>query len=445
MGVICHGQSPDTEKEITRANPPIFLDKKYLDKIILIQKKYKSYNSRKKNIISNISKIKKELEFKKLINFNKILECKSEQYYNFLILSKKIIPFEELIKNNKKIQKKILSLKNNSFSFPYHVSISENKIYKGNWSLNKNFNGFGEYFEFNIEKNIDSKTEGIFEEGALNGLGRIFLSNEEYLIGEFIFNKLNGLGEYHRNDGSIYRGSFFDGLPQGNGEEIFQNESSFKGFYLAGKKKHGKFMWKNGNYYLGDFCDDLFHGYGIYKWGEDRTYEGYWRLGKMEGKGKLKLKDGSYYDGEFKQGKKWGNGLYLWNKDKYYEGFWKNDKQNGFGLYYKNGKKIKGYWVDGKLMASYGDNNIYLSPEHKNNKTMEIIKNIKSEEFNNRLLFSGDTDKYQTIKSIKSEYQDPNNRHRKFMTNNKKGVFIPKKIRSKQFLGNSKLNINFDL
>ena len=37
----------------------------------------------------------------------------------------------------------------------------------------------------------------------------------------------------------------------------------------------------------------------------------------------------------------WGNGLYLWNKDKYYEGFWKNDKQNGFGLYYKNGKKIK--------------------------------------------------------------------------------------------------------
>ena len=66
MGVICHGQSPDTEKEITRANPPIFLDKKYLDKIILIQKNYKSYNSRKKNIISNISKIKKELEFKKI-------------------------------------------------------------------------------------------------------------------------------------------------------------------------------------------------------------------------------------------------------------------------------------------------------------------------------------------------------------------------------------------
>ena len=448
MGVICHGQSPSIEKEITRVNNPIFFNKKNIKKIILIQKTFKAYKSRQNIIISlkneKETKLFNELKIHKLINFNKITDSKSLQYYKHLINSKKIIPFKELISKNKKIQNKILSIKDNSFYYPFHVLITENKIYKGNWSLSKNFNGFGQLYEFNPGKKIDSITEGIFEEGSLNGLGRIFLSSEEYLIGDFIFNKLNGIGEYYRNDGSIYRGSFFDGLPQGNGEEIYDNEALFKGFYLAGKKKHGKFMWKDGNYYLGDFSDDLFHGFGIYSWGENRIYEGNWKLGKMEGKGKLKLKDGSYYDGEFKEGKKWGKGLYVWNKDKYYEGSWKNDKQNGFGYYCKNGKKIKGFWVDGKLMTSYNklkssDNLIYSSPLTKN-KTLEIKNNLKTEDYDNMLIISGESRKYQTIKS---EKQNENNRHIKYYQNNKH-IFIPKKIKGKQFFANAKRNIDFD-
>ena len=442
MGVICHGQSPQIEKEITRFNNPIFLDKKYLDKVKLIQKKYREYNSKKNNImyikISTEAKIYKELESQKLINFNKILESKSHQYYTNLISTKKILPFEELISRNSKLQQKINSLKNNSFSFPFHVCLSENKIYKGNWSLSKNFNGYGQLYIFNSEKNADTLTEGIFEENSLNGFGRMFLSEKEYIIGEFIFNKLNGFGEYYRNDGSVYRGGFFDGAPQGDGEEIFLNGAIFKGFYLSGQKKHGKFMWQNGNYYMGDFSEDKFNGYGIYKWGEDRTYEGYWVNGKMEGKGKLKLKDGSFYDGEFKGGKRWGSGLYIWNKEKYYKGNWINDKQNGFGLYYKNGKKIKGFWVDGKLMASYNkiknkEKILYTSPKPKN-KTLEIEKNIKTEEFKNILMQSGDTENFQ---SIQSEYQDINNK-------NKKNIFVPKKIKTKNFFGNAKKVINFD-
>ena len=451
MGVICHGQEPNSENEITRNYNPIFYDKNYIDKIVLIQKNFKAYNLKKKNLLLIIDqrqeKLYKELSSKKLINFNKILESKSFKFYNKLISSEKILPFKELISSNKKLKKKLLSKKNNTFNFPFHVSISENKIYKGNWSFFKNFNGYGQIFEFNPEKNTDSITEGIFEEGALNGFGRIFLSNEEYLTGDFIFNKLNGLGEYYRNDGSIYKGSFFDGLPQGNGEEIFANEATFKGFYLAGKKKHGKFMWKNGHFYVGDFLDDLFHGYGVYTWGEDRTYEGGWVMGKIEGKGKLKYKDGSYYDGEFKEGKKWGKGLYVWNKEKYFEGNWKNDKQNGFGLYYKNGKKIKGFWVDGKLMGSFnklkrGDSHLYSSPYSKN-RTLEMKSDIKTEEYANMLIISGDANKFQTIKS---EKQGQNNRYKQFIPNksNNKHVFIPKKIKGKQFLGNAKRNIDFN-
>ena len=450
MGVICHGQSPDFENSITKVNNPIYLTKNNIDKIIIIQRNYKMHFSRNKYISlkkEKESKIYNELESQKLINFNKILECKSEIFYKKLISSKKILPYQEIIKNDKKIQKKILSLNSNSITFPFHVIITENKIYKGSWSYNKNFNNYGVLYEFNPSKNIDSRTEGIFEEGALNGFGRIFLSNEGILIGNFIFNKLNGLGEYYRNDGSIYQGGFFDGLPQGNGEEIFEDKSSFKGFYLAGKKKYGKLEWKNGNYYSGDFYDDLFHGYGTYVWGKERSYEGGWKNGKMDGKGKLKYRDGSYYDGEFKEGKKEGKGIYVWNKDKYYEGDWKNDAQNGFGVYYKNKKKIKGFWIDGKLMANYQQKNCYSSPDNKN-KTLEIKKNFKTEE--NMWMTSYDNNKYQTIRS---EYHEPNNIHRKIVnynsktsnTNKENHIFIPKKIKGKQLLGSSKKIINLDI
>ena len=92
MGVICHGQSPDFENSITKVNKPIYFTNNNIDKIILIQRYYKmhfsrnKYNSLKKE---KESKIYNELESQKLINFNKILECKSEIFYKKLISSKK--------------------------------------------------------------------------------------------------------------------------------------------------------------------------------------------------------------------------------------------------------------------------------------------------------------------------------------------------------------------
>ena len=96
----------------------------------------------------------------------------------------------------------------------------------------------------------------------------------------------------------------------------------------------------------------------------------YWKKGKIEEKGKLVLIDGSYYDGEFIEGKKSGKGLYVWNKEKYYDEEWKNDKRNGYEVYYKNWNKLKGFWVNGKLISNYkklnNNNNIYIiSPDNK--------------------------------------------------------------------------------
>jgi hypothetical protein len=360
-----------------------------------------------------------------------------------LISAKKIKIFEEIIKNNKNIQKKLNSIKDYTFNFPFYVEISEEKIYKGSWNYNKNYSGYGTIYEFNSEKNRDSRTEGIFIDGLLNGYGRIFLSNEEMLVGEFMYNKLNGLGEYYRNDGSIYKGSFFGGLPQGNGEEIFNDGSTFSGFYLAGKKKYGKYSWKNGNYYQGDFYNDIFHGYGVYKWGGGRTYEGNWNNGKMDGKGKIMYVDGSYYDGEFKEGVKSGKGIYVWNKDKYYDGEWKNDKQNGYGTYYKNGNKLKGFWIKGKIISNTKKDDkksiIQISPENKH-KTIDISKHIRTSEGGNDInLVSICSNQFNTIRSE----AHPNNEHKKLKKNNTH-IFISRKVNGKKYLGSVKRNINFN-
>ena len=450
MGVICHGQTPNEEKDITKINNnPIFLEKKSLNKIIKIQNNYRCYDAKNKFIKlkkDTKERILKELDNQKLIDFNKILSCKSELYYNKLLSSKKILPYEEIIKVHKIIQKKLKLIENNCFNFPFNILISEDKIYKGSWNYNKKFHGYGVVYEFSAKKNKDSKTEGIFNEGSLNGFGRIFLSNEEMLIGDFIYNKLNGLGEYYRNDGSIYKGSFFEGLPQGSGEEIFNNGSIFTGFYLAGKKKHGKFLWKNGNYYQGDFYNDVFHGYGIYKWGNERTYEGNWKNGKMDGKGKLTLIDGSYYDGEFIEGQKCGKGLYAWNKDKFYDGEWKNDKQNGYGVYYKNGNKLKGFWINGKLVSNYKklnnkNNIIYISPDNKH-KTIDVGSNLRTSECKELIMISsGGNSHYSTIRSEKPGI-NKNNVHR--LKRNNTHIYITKKVQNKKYLGNVKKNINFN-
>ena len=60
---------------------------------------------------------------------------------------------------------------------------------------------------------------------------------------------------------------------------------------------------------------------------------------------------------------------------------------------------------------------------------------IKTEEFKTILIQSGDKENFQ---SIKSEYRDSNKR------NSNQRVFIPKKIKSKNFFGKVKKIINFD-
>ena len=276
--------------------------------------------------------------------------------------------------------KKSKNINTHTFYYPKYVVVSQNEVYIGSWNCSKKFQGYGVLFTFNYKTKRDKKTEGIFVEGKLEGRGRIFSSENEYIIGNFIEGKLNGEGEYHRNDDSVYKGFFRGGLPHGNGRETFNNGSYFDGFYLSGKKKYGKFVFNDGSIYQGEFDNDLFSGKGRYKWNKGKAYEGMWKDGLMNGKGKLVYADGTFYEGDFDNGLRSGHGTYRWNENRYFVGEWKNDKQNGSGVYYKDGNVFKGIWKDGVLEKK--DKNKTISKAASfHNKTLS--SNYCSSDFSN--------------------------------------------------------------
>ena len=361
MGAGCFNLQPifDDGYEHKINNDPIIINRS-IKEILIIQRNIRIFLSKIKvnNYIKKMSKIiLKQLDEKKLLNTEIINNSKSEKFYQNLLNSNKIKPFYEYINRNPKLVSKLKIMSKYIIEIPYYVVTSNNEAYKGTLNLNKQYHGYGVIYQFNNLNEKERKIEGIFTNGILNGYGRIIISGEEMLRGDFALNKLNGLGEYYRKDGSLYCGAFYCGHPQGNGKETFKDGSFFEGYYVKGKKKYGKFEWKDKNSYQGYFEKDLFNGHGIYKWGDKKQYEGNWKDGKMNGKGKLTFFDGSYYDGEFVDGLKEGTGKYVWKSNIYY-GEWKNDKQNGYGIYYKDGKKIKGLWENGKLKQETNINSL---------------------------------------------------------------------------------------
>ena len=130
----------------------------------------------------------------------------------------------------------------------------------GSWNLNKKFNGFGTLYDFNKEKKTDKKIEGFFINGCLTGYARIFNSNGDYYIGEFLNYILNG-----------------------HGFEYYKDGSHFEGTYHNGSKIYGKYIWPDNSFYEGNILNEKFNGYGVYKWDDKRRYEGNWLNGKMNG------------------------------------------------------------------------------------------------------------------------------------------------------------------
>ena len=137
-------------------------------------------------------------------------------------------------------------------------SNNEDCLYKGELSLDGKFNGYGELYYKN-----GKKLEGKFENGKLNGYGR--------LINLFGIN--------------CYEGNFKDNqLLDGKGKIIKIEDNGDKIIYegdIKNMKKEGKGIEKNKDYtYLGSFSDDLRHGKGKIIYNDGNEYDGEWKNDK---------------------------------------------------------------------------------------------------------------------------------------------------------------------
>ena len=390
------------------------------NKIILIQKCMRLYLAKKRfkqvtELLKNIIELDNPVNLisDKKISSKLLSENKGEQLYKELILKKKIMPYEDTPYYRKNIKyyrpnKYLLSTK-----LIFIDKYKNNNLYKGTWTLEKIFHGFGTFY---ISGN---KYEGFWNFGKLEGECRYFLSNNDYFIGNFVGGQAQGKGTYIHSDGTIYEGEWKNDQPYGKGKELFEDGSYFEGFYENGIKKKGTFKWNDGSYYDGEIKNNLFEGNGTFHWKEGREYKGSWKGGKMCGFGIMKNVDGSIYEGNFENGKREGYGKYIWNKNKYYEGFWKKGKQEGKGYFYYKGKGNYYVWKEGKILNN--NNNINID---ENNSRFAVI-NSRSES-----ILSANKSNYNRVDKILS---------RKYNNINYNLNEITKKRTIKKFKDNSRL------
>ena len=92
--------------------------------------------------------------------------------------------------------------------------------------------------------------------------------------------------------------------------------------------------YDNGTYYLGKFKNGMRNGQGTFIYQDNSRYEGEWKNDMRYGKGKL------YFSKDNKQGYKM------------FYGDWKNDTINGYGfLFLINGKIHNGLWYNNKMIG----------------------------------------------------------------------------------------------
>ena len=85
--------------------------------------------------------------------------------------------------------------------------------------------------------------------------------------------KFEGQGTYRWANGTVYVGSYKDGLP--HGRNTITVHSKFLG--------KGKKTMASGQSYEGDFIKDKFEGQGTYRWPNGDFYVGGWKEGQQNG------------------------------------------------------------------------------------------------------------------------------------------------------------------
>lgn len=166
-----------------------------------------------------------------------------------------------------------------------------------------------------MNKNINDMSElgnNAFYCGFLNselkpsGYGVIINQKNEYIKGYFE----NGIN-FVRNAQSYidkvrYETAILDGVPDGNGNIIYDNGNKYIGNITNGfPNGNGKMIYHNKSIYNGDWNMGVRQGYGEYI-ENDSHYQGHWNNDLKHGKGELKTDTNTILSGEWANNKKHG-------------------------------------------------------------------------------------------------------------------------------------------
>ncbi len=209
------------------------------------------------------------------------------------------------------------------------------------------------------------------------GEGQVYLeqNDQRKLVYQGSWLKL----QYHDNDGKIYNekgdciyhGCLIEGEKALYGEEIFEDGTTFRGWYKNNKPLTGDMRYSNGDAFAGKFRNNKPDGFGRMLYAEGGSYEGDWMEGSPYGNGTLIYKHlGSeiWYSGGFSKGKKTGckRGFPMEVKIKkigdqnFRRVFFSEDESRFDGVFsghgeftYSDGSKYIGKWSNGKKASGY--------------------------------------------------------------------------------------------
>lgn len=183
--------------------------------------------------------------------------------------------------------------------------------------------------------------EGVFVNGELNGLGRVYdRKGKIFEEGSFKDGMLNGIGKMFLDGIILKEGEFLEGQLNGLGKQYLHGNLIYEGEFMFGEYSYGKEYWPNGSlkYDEGSFFEGEYFGYGK-EFREDGTLcnEGFFDDGELNGEGK------KYH----KNGKLWKEGEFL------------NGKLNGIGSVYRDDGTLRyeGEFIDGELVENFNEQN----------------------------------------------------------------------------------------
>uniref|UniRef100_A0A7S3D7Y8 Uncharacterized protein n=1 Tax=Palpitomonas bilix TaxID=652834 RepID=A0A7S3D7Y8_9EUKA len=180
-------------------------------------------------------------------------------------------------------------------------------------------------------KNSFFEYEGGWENGKMEGQGRLLFADGGYYEGEFSDGEMEGQGLRVWADGSSYSGQFRKGERYGIGRfesKIGKKAGIFEGQW-KGNKMNGKGTYDDlasGDHYEGEFVDHMYHGDGRLEDGKGGVYEGEWRSGKKHGEGSQVYGTRDSYVGSWENGlRSGGEGRFYHASSGYrFHGFWKD-------------------------------------------------------------------------------------------------------------------------